>query len=83
MRSRPPRRGFVIGGLRDKGRELHAEALDRAEALRPVFAELAGLSHRALAKALNDRGIKTAQGAGWSAVQVTRVRKRLSLDLAR
>jgi hypothetical protein len=43
-------RGVVIGGLRDKGRELHAEALDRAEALRPVFAELAGLSHRALAK---------------------------------
>ena|SRR5215468_2645211 len=30
--------------------------------MRPVFAELAGLSHRALAKALNDRGIKTAQG---------------------
>src|SRR5215472_12641256 len=76
-------RGVVIGGLRDKGRELHAEALDRAEALRPVFVELAVLSHRALAKALNDRGIKTAQGAGWSAVQVTRVRKRLSLDLAR
>jgi recombinase len=67
----------VIGGLRDKGRELHAEALDRAEALRPIFAELAGLSHRALAKALNDRGIKTVQGAAWSAVQVTRVRKRL------
>jgi DNA invertase Pin-like site-specific DNA recombinase len=70
-------RGVVIGGLRDKGRELHAEALDRAEALRPVFAKLAGLSHRALAKALNDRGIKTVQGAAWSAVQVTRVRKRL------
>ena len=34
-------RGVVIGGLRDKGRELHAEALDRAEALRPVFCELA------------------------------------------
>jgi hypothetical protein len=37
-------RGVVIGGLRDKGRELQAEALDRAEALRPVFCELAGLS---------------------------------------
>ena len=70
-------RGVVIGGLRDKGRELHAEALDRAKALRPVFAELAGVSHRALAKALNGRGIKTAQGGAWSAVQVTRVRKRL------
>jgi hypothetical protein len=30
-----------------------------------------------LAKALNDRGIKTAQGGAWSAVQVIRVRKRL------
>jgi DNA invertase Pin-like site-specific DNA recombinase len=55
-------RGVVIGGLRDKGRELHAEALDRAEALRPVVAEPASLSHRGLAKALNDRGIKTAPG---------------------
>ena len=70
-------RGIVIGGLRDKGRELQAEALNRAEALRPVFAGLASLSHRALAKALNDRGIKTAQGCAWSAVQVIRVRKRL------
>ena len=33
-------RGIVIGGLRDKGRELQAEAFERAEALRPVFAEL-------------------------------------------
>lgn len=31
-------RGVVIGGLRDKGVELQAEALERAEALRPVFA---------------------------------------------
>ena len=46
-------RGF-IGGLRDKGIQLQAEALERAEALRPVFAELADLSHRAAAKALND-----------------------------
>ena len=67
----------VIIGLRDKGRELQAEALDRAEALRPVVAEPASLSHRGLAKALNDRGIKTAQGGAWSAVQVIRVRKRL------
>ena len=40
-------RGVVIGGLREKGRELQAGALDRAEALRPVLCELAGLSHRA------------------------------------
>ena len=71
-------RGVVIGGLRDKGIELQAEALERAEALRPVFAELAGLSHRAAAKALNERGIKTATGKAWTAVQVIRVRERLA-----
>ena len=68
---------MVIGGLRDKGCELQAEAEARAEALRPVFAELAGLSHRAAAKALNERGIKTATGKAWTAMQVIRVRDRL------
>jgi hypothetical protein len=64
-------RGVVIGGMRDKSRELQAEARERAEALRGVFAELAGLSHRAAAKALNERGIKTAAGKSWTPVQVT------------
>jgi hypothetical protein len=35
-------RGVVIGGMRDKSLELQAEARERAEALREVFAELAG-----------------------------------------
>src|SRR3954468_10704277 len=30
-------RGVALGGMRDKSRELQAEALERAEALRPVF----------------------------------------------
>jgi DNA invertase Pin-like site-specific DNA recombinase len=72
-------RGVIIGGMRDKSLELQAEALERAEALREVFAELAGLSHRAVAKELNARGIPTATGKAWTAVQVTRVRVRLSL----
>jgi DNA invertase Pin-like site-specific DNA recombinase len=72
-------RGVVIGGMRDKSRELQAEALGRAEALREVFAELAGLSHRAVAKTLNERGVKTASGKAWTALQVTRVRARLGL----
>ena len=72
-------RGVVIGGMRDKGRELQAEARDRAEALREIFTELAGLSHRSAAKTLNERGIKTAAGKSWTAVQVTRVRERLGL----
>ena len=70
-------RGVVVGGLRDKGLELQREAIERAEALRPVFEELAGLSHNAAALELNRRGIKTATGGQWHAVQVTRVRERL------
>jgi DNA invertase Pin-like site-specific DNA recombinase len=71
-------RGVVIGGLRDKGRELQAEAEERAEALRQVFKKLAKLGHRAAARALNERGIPTAAGRPWSAVTVTRVRERLA-----
>ena len=70
---------MVIGGLRDKGIELQAEANRRAEELREVFTELAGLSHRAMAATLNERGIPTAKGRPWSAVTVTRVRERLGL----
>jgi hypothetical protein len=62
------------------GRQLSkAEALDRAEALRPVLAELAGRSHRDAAQALNVRGITTAEGKPWHAMQVVRVRRRLGL----
>ena len=50
----------------------------RAETLRPVFEELRDLSHRGVAKALNERGIKSAQGGTWSAMQVMRVRQRLA-----
>ena len=72
-------RGVVIGGMRDKSLELQAEAIERAEALREVFTGLVGLSHRAAAKALNERGTPTANGGQWSAVTVTRARKRLGL----
>jgi DNA invertase Pin-like site-specific DNA recombinase len=72
-------RGVVIGGMRDKSLELQAEAVERAETLRGVFVELAALSHRGAAKALNARDIPTATGKAWTAVQVTRVRERLGL----
>jgi hypothetical protein len=55
------------------------EGIEQAEALRPVFTELVGLSHRAAARALNERNIPTANGRPWSAVTVTRVRQRLGL----
>jgi hypothetical protein len=58
---------------------LQAEAIERAEALREVFVQLAGLSQRGAAKALNERGIKNATGKSWTMVQVTRVRERLGL----
>jgi hypothetical protein len=68
--------------MRDKSRELQAEARERAEVLRETFSELAGLSHRAVAKTLNERGIQTAAGKSWTAVQVTRVRERRGLTAA-
>jgi recombinase len=49
------------------------------EELRSVFVELVGLSHRAAARTLNERGVKTATGKPWSPVTVTRVRQRLDL----
>jgi DNA invertase Pin-like site-specific DNA recombinase len=71
-------RGVKLGGYRHDGLNTKP-ALKHAESLRETFAELAGLSHRAAAKALNERGIKTATGKDWTAVQVTRVRERLGL----
>lgn len=71
-------RGVVIGGMRESSVTFAREAAERAEVLRPVFAELAGLSHRAMAKALNERGITTATGKAWTAMQVIRVRQRLA-----
>ena len=72
-------RGVKLGGYRHDGSTAKAEALDRAEALRSTFVELADLSHRGVAKVLNERGIKTAQGAAWTAMQVARVRRRLGM----
>ena len=64
-------RGVILGGMREK-----SEA--RAEELRSVFVELVGLSHRAAARTLNERSVKTATGKPWSPVTVTRVRQRLA-----
>jgi Recombinase len=46
---------------------------ERAEQLRPVFAELAGLSHGRMAQALNERSVPTLEGGRWHAVTVKRV----------
>jgi DNA invertase Pin-like site-specific DNA recombinase len=51
----------------------------RAKHLRPIMAKLADLSTQAAANNVNRRGITTATGGQWHAVQVYRVRQRLGL----
>jgi DNA invertase Pin-like site-specific DNA recombinase len=70
--------GKQLGGARPKHLEWRAEANARAEALRPIFTELADLSSNAAAKTLNDRGLRTHTGAQWSTVAVIKVRQRLT-----
>jgi DNA invertase Pin-like site-specific DNA recombinase len=70
-------KGKALGGMREQSLETKREARERAEALRPVFTELAGLSANALSRELNRRAVPTATGKPWSPVMVIRVRKRL------
>ncbi|WP_338827165.1 recombinase family protein [Bradyrhizobium sp. 27S5] len=70
--------GVKLGGLNAKGIANQREAQERAERLRPIFAELAGMSHRAIAAELNAHKIATPAGGQWHAVTVKRVLQRLS-----
>jgi DNA invertase Pin-like site-specific DNA recombinase len=70
-------RGVRLGGIRAKGLELQREAAERAERLRPLFGELAGLSARKAAEELNRRNIPAPAGGKWFAPQVIRIRDRL------
>jgi Recombinase len=67
-----------LGVHRAQSDENHRAAAERAKALRSVFAELSGLSARKAAEELNRRGTPTAAGCKWHAVQVIRVRERLT-----
>ncbi|MDB5616224.1 recombinase family protein [Tardiphaga sp.] len=69
--------GVKLGGLNAKGIENRDAAAARAVELRPIFEELAGLSARKIAAALNERKIATPNGGPWHAVTVIRVQKRL------
>jgi DNA invertase Pin-like site-specific DNA recombinase len=71
-------RGMVLGGHREQSDENRQEAQERAEALRPVFAELSGWSARKAAAELNARGVATPLGGKWHAAQVIRIRDRLA-----
>jgi DNA invertase Pin-like site-specific DNA recombinase len=70
--------GIKLGGLNAKGIENRDAAINRAEVLRPIFKELAGMSARKIAGGLNDRNIPTPAGGLWHAATVIRVQKRLS-----
>ena len=72
-------RGVVLGGpaLSAINSARQEAAAGRANAIAPVFAELAGLSAHAIAAELNARQIATPTGAAWSAQTVIRVRRRL------
>jgi DNA invertase Pin-like site-specific DNA recombinase len=71
------RRGVKLGGHNAQSDRTRAEALERAEQLRPIFAELAHLSANAAAIELEQRKIKTPAGGRWHRNTVQRVRERL------
>ena len=61
------------------GKRNRAAADAHAESLRAIVTPLAGQTTRAIAKALNARGIKTARGGQWQSPQVMRLLNRLGL----
>jgi DNA invertase Pin-like site-specific DNA recombinase len=69
--------GVKLGGLNARGIANRDEALERAEQLRPVLAELAGLSQGKMAAELNARRIPAPAGGQWHAATVKRVLSRL------
>src|SRR5262249_54450148 len=54
-------------------------AKTHAEGLRAIVAPLAGQSTRAIAAALNDRGVRTVRGGQWQSQTVIRLLDRLGL----
>jgi DNA invertase Pin-like site-specific DNA recombinase len=70
-------KGRLLGGHRAQSTTNKTAAAERAEALRPVFTELAALSANKAAAELNAREVATPTGRPWSAVTVIRVRTRL------
>ena len=72
------KRGVKLGGLNEKGIAEQQAARERAEQLRPIFGELAGLSARKAADELSRRKVATPAGGKWHAMTVLRVRERLA-----
>lgn len=78
-------RGVKLGGLREntaaRNKAVKQAAVDRAEKYRAEFTEMKnnGYSMQKMAKSLNNRNVKTHNDGEWTATQVSRILKRLSL----
>jgi DNA invertase Pin-like site-specific DNA recombinase len=81
----------ALQAARERGQKLGspnscANQRDRAQAfaasLRAVLAEIGSLPSRAIAAALNDRGITTQTGGAWSSVTVLRMIDRIAGEVA-
>jgi len=70
-------------GLAAFNARVREAAKARAEALRPILVELAGMSANAIAAELNRRNVPTPTGRAWSAVTVIRVQRRLRIEASR
>lgn len=71
------------GNVEAAGKALRARADDHAERLRAIVEEVraqGALSTRALARALNERGIRSAQGKAWHAPAASRLLTRLGIS---
>ena len=64
--------GLTVGSIRNRD-----EARQRAELLRPVLAELAGMPARAIARELTARGVRLPGWGPWHTMTVIRVQRRL------
>jgi DNA invertase Pin-like site-specific DNA recombinase len=70
-------RGVKLGGRNAQSDRNAAAAAERAAQLRPILAELAGLSANKAAIELNKRDVPTPRGGNWHALTVMRLRQRL------
>jgi DNA invertase Pin-like site-specific DNA recombinase len=75
-------RGVKLGGTNAQSIANRDEALQRAEEMRPILGELAGMSASKAAAELNRRGIATPKGGHWHALTVMRLRERLKTNAA-
>ncbi|MGA9892294.1 MAG: hypothetical protein WBQ55_07985 [Xanthobacteraceae bacterium] len=75
-------RGVKLGGTNAQSIANRDEALQRAEEMRPILGELAGMSANKAAAELNRKGIATPKGGQWHALTVMRLRERLKTSTA-